>query len=393
MGISSGITTICCCSGTSISKLHFHHHLPRASIPSISPSPSPALQGRIKFSSFSSRSVAAARHRLGSATASSVGSSCFTWDDVFRAGESNETDSASDLGGFFDRVILCNRNLEKLNEFMPFVIANQIVGYVHFGFADHLRKFRDVFVFQKDTKAFSSNFGCHVTLHSSLTTAEDRTRAVGDVVKCLGEELIPGIRNELFPVVSSFGSPIFFSVERAAAPYFGTKAYGVHMNGYVEKDGQKYLWVGKRSEVKPTYPGMLDHLVAGGLPHGISCEKNLVKECEEEAGIPSSISGRAVPVGAISYMDIDGHRFKRDVMFCYDLKLPEGFIPRNEDGEVESFKLVPVTHVANIIRSTEFYKANCNLVIIDFLFRHGYITPENIGYLKLLQSLRSGDCS
>lgn len=37
------------------------------------------------------------------------------------------------------------------------------------------------------------------------------------------------------------------------------------MNGYVEKDGQKYLWVGKRSKLKPTYPGMLDHLVAGGL--------------------------------------------------------------------------------------------------------------------------------
>lgn len=37
------------------------------------------------------------------------------------------------------------------------------------------------------------------------------------------------------------------------------------MNGYVEKDGHKFLWIGKRSEVKPTYPGMLDHLVAGGL--------------------------------------------------------------------------------------------------------------------------------
>lgn len=42
------------------------------------------------------------------------------------------------------------------------------------------------------------------------------------------------------------------------------------------------------------------------------------------------------------------------------------------DGEVESFELVPVKHVANIIRSTEFFKENCNLVIIDFLFRHGY---------------------
>lgn len=43
------------------------------------------------------------------------------------------------------------------------------------------------------------------------------------------------------------------------------QAYGVHMNGYVERDGQKFLWVGKRSDMKPTYPNMLDHLVAGGL--------------------------------------------------------------------------------------------------------------------------------
>ena len=37
------------------------------------------------------------------------------------------------------------------------------------------------------------------------------------------------------------------------------------MNGYVEVDGQKHMWVGKRSDTKQTYPGMLDHLVAGGL--------------------------------------------------------------------------------------------------------------------------------
>lgn len=37
------------------------------------------------------------------------------------------------------------------------------------------------------------------------------------------------------------------------------------MNGYLEKDGKEFLWLGKRSEQKTTYPGMLDHLVAGGL--------------------------------------------------------------------------------------------------------------------------------
>jgi len=75
---------------------------------------------------------------------------------------------------------------------------------------------------------------------------------------------------------------------------------------------------------------MLDHLVAGGLPYGISCKENIIKECEEEAGIPRSISTNATSVGAISYMDIEGFRYKRDVLFCYDLKLPEDFVPNNE---------------------------------------------------------------
>ncbi|XP_076928835.1 nudix hydrolase 20, chloroplastic-like [Bidens hawaiensis] len=125
----------------------------------------------------------------------------------------------------------------------------------------------------------------------------------------------------------------------------------------------------------------------------MSCAENVVKECEEEAGIPRSISSRAIPVGVVSYMDIDGYRFKRDVLFCYDLKLPESFVPENQDGEVGSFKLLPVTLVREVIRNTEFFKANCNLVIIDFMFRHGCLKPEDDGYLKLLQSLRSGDCS
>jgi hypothetical protein len=34
-----------------------------------------------------------------------------------------------------------------------------------------------------------------------------------------------------------------------------------------------------------------------------------------------------------------------------------------------------------------------SLVIIDFLIRHGYLTPEQSGYLQLVAALRSGDCS
>ncbi|CAA7037638.1 unnamed protein product, partial [Microthlaspi erraticum] len=252
--------------------------------------------------------------------------------------------SSSDLNGFLEKVEHCNRGSEKVADFIPFVIEEQIVGYIHNEFTEYLRDFADIF-----NVSAPDRVGGYVTLNPMLEKPEDRTRAVADVIKILADKgIIPGIRNELYPVKPSFDAPVLFSLERAAAPYFGLKGYGIHMNGYVERDGEKFLWIGKRSLTKSTYPGMLDHLVAGGLPHGISCGENVVKECEEEAGISKVIAERAIAVGAVSYMDIDKHCFKRDVLFCYDLKLPEDFVPQNQDGEVESFKLIPVAQVANV---------------------------------------------
>lgn len=327
--------------------------------------------------------------------ASYSSTSSFSWDDVYGviSKPDNSTSHSSKLDGFFQRIKTCNRGFEMKSEFLPFIIEEQIAGYVHNQFASHLRKFQDVFAFPEDNLFGNGGGGGYVILNPSLKSPEDRTKAVGDVIKCLGEGVIPGIRNELYPVTTSYGVPAYFSLERAAAPFFGIKAYGIHLIGYVDRDGEKSLWIGKRSDMKPTFSGMLDHLAAGGLPHGITCKENVMKECQEEAGIPRSISNGAVPVGAVSYVDINGYSYKRDVLFCYDLKLPADFVPTNEDGEVESFRLIPVKDVANIIRRTEFFKANCCLVIIDFLFRHGYICPEDPGYLNLLQSLRSGDCS
>jgi hypothetical protein len=54
---------------------------------------------------------------------------------------------------------------------------------------------------------------------------------------------------------------------------------------------------------------------------------------------------------------------------------------------------LPVREVAHLMATTTDYKENCNLVIIDFLIRHGYLTPDMPGYLQLLAGLRSGDCS
>jgi hypothetical protein len=53
-------------------------------------------------------------------------------------------------------------------------------------------------------------------------------------------------------------------------------------------------------------------------------------------------------VGAVSYMDIDGYRYKRDVLFCYDLKLPESFRPENQGGPNEAQPSSMLLSVANL---------------------------------------------
>ena len=57
-----------------------------------------------------------------------------------------------------------------------------------------------MFIFPQDN-SYGGHIGSHVTLHPMLRTPDDRTNAVGDVVKFLGEELIPGIRNEVLVVI------------------------------------------------------------------------------------------------------------------------------------------------------------------------------------------------
>lgn len=64
-----------------------------------------------------------------------------------------------------------------------------------------------------------------------------------------------------------------------------------------------------------------------------------------------------------------------------------------QDGEVESFQRLPLEDLADIIAKTDKFKDNCNLVIISFLIRHGFLKPEQEGYLDIVSGLLSGNCS
>jgi hypothetical protein len=166
-----------------------------------------------------------------------------------------------------------------------------------------------------------------VTLdHANAMTAPQRTETVKPILERLKtQNVITGWRDELFPVNKNYGEPPLLLVERASASLLGIKAYGVHVNGFVSDPSNgrvSKIWVARRSATKQTFPGMLDHLVAGGLPANMDPGECCVKECEEEASIPLVLARKAQPVGLVTYSSNYKGCCKRDVLFCYDLELP-----------------------------------------------------------------------
>ena len=188
--------------------------------------------------------------------------------------------------------------------------------------------------------------------------------------------LIRGLRREPFAVTRRWGEPALFHLDRGAVPFFGTRSYGVHLNGLRRPDARS-LWIGKRANDKRVAPGKLDNMVAGGIAAGYDAAETLVKEAAEEANMPPALVATATSAGAIVYrMEVE-EGVRDDVLFVYDVVLPESFEPENTDGEFDSFAIRDLDGVLREIGETDAFKFNVNLVIIDLALRHGVIAPDH----------------
>ncbi len=176
-------------------------------------------------------------------------------------------------------------------------------------------------------------------------------------------------RGEDFDVRAVPSGAVLGRIDRGGLPVLGIAAEGVHVNGLVERADGLHLWVGRRARDKALDPGKLDHIVAGGIPAGLSPVETLVKEAAEEAAIPPELAGTARPVGMISYAMERPEGLRRDRLHCFDLLLPAGFEPRPNDGEVEAFELWPMARAVATVRDTDGFKFNVNLVLIDLFLR------------------------
>ncbi|XP_046407687.1 uncharacterized protein YJR142W isoform X3 [Ischnura elegans] len=265
----------------------------------------------------------------------------------------------------------------------PFIVEGHQVGLVRPDVLAHLIScYPDVFLVHADS----------VELNPAFRDHEERSAKVDAVLReCRSQNTfvtLKGWREEYYEVRHAFSAEPLLKMDRSATCLFGIKKYGVDINGYVNHPEKGLcIWLQRRSSTKQTWPGKLDNMVGGGLSVGYGILETAIKEAAEEASIPSELIQKLKPAGAVSFFFESEQGLFPNTEFVYDLELPLDFVPNNSDGEVESFELLSAKETLERIFSTDFKTTSCP-VVVDFLIRHGLVTPENEpNYPQLIELL------
>ncbi len=208
-----------------------------------------------------------------------------------------------------------------------------------------------------------------LTLHCP---AADRVALLAEInEQLLANGLVVGWRDEIYAIPALDDGHLLATVERAASRFWGTLTCGAHCNGYVAgADGRpSHLWIARRAFTKPTDPGLLDNLVGGGVPHGQSPAACVVREGWEEAGLTPALMAGLQPGRRLRVARDIPEGFQLEEVSAYDLALPHGLVPQNQDGEVHSIQCMPVAEALARAAAGEM-TVDASLVTLDFALRH-----------------------
>lgn len=188
-------------------------------------------------------------------------------------------------------------------------------------------------------------------------------------------------REEPYPLLAESGA-LLAVIERASSRFWGALTFGAHCNGYVAgADGRpSHLWVARRSDTKPTDPGKLDNLIGCGVPHGQTPRQALIREAWEEAGLqPAQLA--SLQAGRVLNIACDIREgWQHEWLYAYDLALPAGLVPVNQDGEVAEHRLWPIDQALTFAAEGRM-TMDASLATLDFALRHALLPADEAAEL------------
>jgi hypothetical protein len=166
-----------------------------------------------------------------------------------------------------------------------------------------------------------------------------------------------------------------FTVRRFFSRFLGVRYDSVFVNGF---DGGDYCLSIRGSGVEQA-AGAYDVLVAGARQHHQTLQQAVIHEGAQEAGIDPAHAARVKHVSTLRLYYHGPYGFLKDEEFnIHDFDFANSFTPRNDaTWEVAGFHTLPLSDLLRALETTpEKFKGQIILILVDFLIRHGLITPQ-----------------
>ncbi len=213
----------------------------------------------------------------------------------------------------------------------------------------------------------------------TLTSPEPDTHLAHINQQLHAQGHVRGWRDEIYTITDLHSGHTLAHTERAASRFWGTLTLGAHANGYVANSSGRptHLWIARRSLSKATDPGLFDNLIGGGVAAGQSPRQALVREGFEEAGLNPNQMAAAQQHGVLRLHRLIPEGLQLEDLHVFDLPLPPGLVPQNQDGEVMGFECLPVQDAIQRALG-DHMTVDAALVTLHFAARHGLLNglPE-----------------
>lgn len=199
-------------------------------------------------------------------------------------------------------------------------------------------------------------------------TAPDASFALNALAHLMREKGRSGPwRDEQIAVCTPQGQRVA-TVERGAVRLLGVTTHAVHLIGLVA-DGR--MWVQQRSKKKPHYPNKWDTLMGGMVSASETLDQALARETQEEAGLDVAQlkqlrHGGQVMFACPSSEVTGGVAYMRERVDWYCAELPQGAVPKNQDGEVQQFQCIDHPTLLDWLERGQF-TPEASLVLADYL--------------------------
>jgi 8-oxo-dGTP pyrophosphatase MutT (NUDIX family) len=205
--------------------------------------------------------------------------------------------------------------------------------------------------------------------HLTATTADEASAHLNALLKTWHQAgVFSRWRGEQLDVLDPETFASLFPLEREGRVLLGLMMTGAILNGVVFKNGVAHLWIAQRAANKSIAPLQWDCLANGAVGSGESPAVALAREAWEEAGVPAELAAHANSAAQFTIEHQEGEHVFYQRAHCFDLVLPNTFLPTNNDGEVERFDCVSRSVLEVMLRENKFTH-DATLAIKNWLLR------------------------